>query len=147
MLTRRVMSTAMTVGDGPTGGVGGHRAGASRESTSGIGDRWLRRSQLDVLLDDPTGQHHGFAVAKAAGLQTGTLYPIMARLERAGWMTSNWEDGDPAARGPRRRLYRLTDEGAVAAHAALREHPVPRAKHTVTTAGWRRLRPARGWAT
>ena len=28
---------------------------------------------LDVLLDDPTSEHYGLAVANAAGLRSGTL--------------------------------------------------------------------------
>lgn len=65
---------------------------------------------LDVLLGDLTGEHYGFQVAKDAAIKTGTLYPIMTRLEDAGWLTSRWQDDDDT-RGPRRRLYRLTREG------------------------------------
>ena len=39
---------------------------------------------------------------------SGTLYPLLARLEAAGWFTSEWEDVDPSEVGrPRRRLYKL----------------------------------------
>ncbi len=65
---------------------------------------------LDVFLDDPTGNHYGFRIAKDAAIQTGTLYPIMARLEDAGWLTGRWQDEDNT-RGPRKRLYTLTPEG------------------------------------
>ena len=41
------------------------------------------------------------------------FYPILFRLERAGWLESRWEDGDPKALGrPRRRLYQVTALGA-----------------------------------
>jgi PadR family transcriptional regulator PadR len=67
---------------------------------------------LVVLSDQPADHHYGLEIAKAAGLATGTLYPILARLERLGWVTSDWEAVDPAAEGrPRRRYYRLTLEG------------------------------------
>ncbi|PZQ89894.1 MAG: PadR family transcriptional regulator [Leifsonia xyli] len=48
----------------------------------------------------------------------GSVYPILERLERAGWVTSTWED-DPGRTGPRRRLYELSADGAVAARAAV----------------------------
>jgi len=74
-----------------------------------ITDQMLR--VLDVLLADPAADHYGFGVAQATGLQSGTLYPILARMEKLGWVTSTWESPNDEARGPRRRLYRLTREG------------------------------------
>jgi len=70
---------------------------------------------LGVMLDDPTQARYGLELARAAKLYTGTLYPLLSRLERAGWLESWWEDVDPSAAGrPRRRLYRLTPTGRVA---------------------------------
>jgi DNA-binding PadR family transcriptional regulator len=64
----------------------------------------------------------GAGIARATGLQSGTLYPILSRLEQAGWLESEWEDGDPSSLGrPRRRLYRITAFGARSAQAALGE--------------------------
>jgi len=74
-----------------------------------ITDQLLR--VLDVLLADPAANHYGFGVAQTTGLRSGTLYPILARLEKLGWVTSTWESPGDEARGPRRRLYRLTREG------------------------------------
>lgn len=75
---------------------------------------------LRVLLDDPTGDHYGFEIARAAGLATGTTYPVLARLEDAGWIESEWEDIDEAKEGRRRRrYYRLTGEGARCARVEL----------------------------
>src|SRR4051794_8001642 len=77
---------------------------------------------LTALLDEPVGAWYGLALANAAGLKTGTVYPALARLESAGWIESWWEDVDPAAAGrPRRRLYRLTGEGAIAARRVVTE--------------------------
>jgi PadR family transcriptional regulator PadR len=74
---------------------------------------------LGVLLDDPTAEHYGLEISKAAGLASGSLYPILARLEQAGWIQGAWEDLDPAAAGRRpRRYYRLTPVGAVRARLA-----------------------------
>jgi PadR family transcriptional regulator PadR len=74
---------------------------------------------LGVLLDDPTAEHYGLEIAKAAGLASGSLYPILARLEQAGWIQGSWEDVDPVAAGRRpRRYYRLTPHGVECARQA-----------------------------
>lgn len=62
----------------------------------------------------------GLALIRRTGRPSGTVYPALARLERAGWVVSSWEDDD-ARTGPRRRLYRLTDDGAPAARRLLQE--------------------------
>jgi PadR family transcriptional regulator PadR len=75
---------------------------------------------LKVLLDKPLEPRYGLDISKQAGLQRGTLYPALARLERAGWLTSFQEDIDEAAEGRRkRRYYRLTGEGARKARQVL----------------------------
>jgi PadR family transcriptional regulator, regulatory protein PadR len=75
---------------------------------------------LEVMLRDPTDPWHGFELCKEAGLKSGTVYPALARLERAGWLDSEWEDVDPSLAGrPRRRLYRLSGTGEAAARGAL----------------------------
>jgi PadR family transcriptional regulator PadR len=95
------------------------------------------QSVLKVLLDDPSQARYGFEIAHEAGLATGSLYPILARLEHAGWLTSWWEDIPEAESGrPRRRYYRLTTDGAVMARDAL-----ARTLHRVTPKTWR---PAAG---
>jgi DNA-binding PadR family transcriptional regulator len=81
-----------------------------------------------------TGQpvFHGFALAQdmreRAGSRSltghGTLYKALGRLERRGLLSSSWEDASAAEGRPRRRLYRLTDQGAAAAAGAHGE-PVP----------------------
>ena len=67
---------------------------------------------LEAFLENPTDQLSGADVQKRGQLSSGTLYPILLRLESAGWFTSRWEQVDPARIGrPRRRLYRLTSSG------------------------------------
>ena len=69
-----------------------------------------------ALLADPAAERYGLQLMQATGLPSGTLYPILVRLERAGWVESRWEQTDPAAEGrPNRRYYRLTADGAVEA--------------------------------
>jgi PadR family transcriptional regulator PadR len=67
---------------------------------------------LEAFLDQPSQSLSGSDVQKRSGLASGTLYPILLRLEAAGWFVSRWETVDPSAVGrPRRRLYRLTSAG------------------------------------
>jgi PadR family transcriptional regulator len=82
-------------------------------------------SILAEILDDPdpTRPRYGLELGQAAGLKSGTLYPALARLERAGWLKSYWEEVDPREAGrPRRRMYELTGTGRADAEAAIREH-------------------------
>jgi PadR family transcriptional regulator PadR len=67
---------------------------------------------LEAFLESPTRERSGADVHKRSGLASGTLYPILLRLESAGWLVSRWETIDPSAAGrPRKRLYRLTASG------------------------------------
>jgi len=67
---------------------------------------------LETFLENPAAQLCGADVQKRCRLASGTLYPILLRLESAGWFVSRWEAIDPASAGrPRRRLYRLTPGG------------------------------------
>ena len=78
---------------------------------------------LRVLLSEPSAEWYGLQVADEAGLKSGTVYLVLARLEEAGWLTSHWEDVDPTVEGrPRRRLYTLSAEGDTAAREAIAEH-------------------------
>jgi DNA-binding PadR family transcriptional regulator len=97
---------------------------------------------MAIFSSDPTTERHGFDLAEQAGLKSGTLYPLLARFERAGWLSSRWEDIDPHIAGrPRRRLYALTAHGADAARHELRTHlravSIPRSEPLPT--------PAREW--
>ncbi|MFI1212407.1 PadR family transcriptional regulator [Streptomyces sp. NPDC020802] len=75
---------------------------------------------LRALLESPTQERYGLELCGMAGLESGTIHPILARLEAAGWVDSSWEDVDPSERGrPRRRYYRLNPDGAERARDAL----------------------------
>ena len=68
---------------------------------------------LEVFLENPTEQLAGADLHQRCGIASGTLYPILLRLESAGWFVSQWESIDPSIAGrPRRRLYRLTSTGS-----------------------------------
>ena len=67
---------------------------------------------LEAFLEDPVGELSGADVQDRGAIASGTLYPILIRLESAGWFVSRWEEIDPVQAGrPRRRLYRLTPGG------------------------------------
>ncbi len=77
---------------------------------------------LAALFADLATWRYGLQVANETGLRSGTLYPILARLEDAGWVESQWEKIDESAAGRRaRRYYRLTAEGEQVARATLNE--------------------------
>ena len=83
----------------------------------------INRATQDVLaalLDDPTRELSGLEVCAAAGVRSGTVHPVLARLEGMGWLESRWEDLDPAQERPApRRIYRLTGIGVTLARSAV----------------------------
>src|SRR3954467_15819426 len=90
---------------------------------------------LRVLLEDPGGERYGYEVGESAGLASGTVHPILARLEGLGWVESRWEQIDASGRcRPPRRYYRMTAAAAAAARTALNRAYRP-------TAARSRLRP------
>jgi PadR family transcriptional regulator len=67
---------------------------------------------LQALLRDPVREMYGLELSEETGLQPGTAYPILLRLEHEGWVASRWEDIDPRAeKCPARRYYRPTAGG------------------------------------
>jgi DNA-binding PadR family transcriptional regulator len=82
---------------------------------------------LQVFLDDATRDRYGSDIGAEAGLPSGTVHPILARLEGFGWLESRWEDIDPRVEGrPARRYYRLTGAGAQSAQLAVARAYRPR---------------------
>jgi PadR family transcriptional regulator len=75
---------------------------------------------LRVLLDEPGRERYGLELALEAGLEPGTVYPILVAFESVGWLSSRDEQIDVHAEGrPRRRYYRLTATGVTAGRDAL----------------------------
>ena len=66
-----------------------------------------------VLQALARGFHHGFDIMDATGLPSGTVYPILRRLDREGLLASRWEKRATAQREqrPPRRYYALTSAG------------------------------------
>jgi DNA-binding PadR family transcriptional regulator len=81
---------------------------------------------LRAMLADPTQEMYGLQISQAAELASGTIHPILARLETCGWLESRWEDADPKKmQRPRRRYYRLTRDGVEFGTAALARTHTP----------------------
>lgn len=73
-----------------------------------------------ILQSLAAGARHGFQVMEVTGLASGTVYPVLRRLEREKAVESEWEDTESAtaAGRPRRRIYRLTAAGRLLAQRA-----------------------------
>lgn len=87
---------------------------------------------LEILMEaGPRDLVWGFRLCEEANLGSGTVYPLLERLERDGLVVSYWEDPAPSDR-PRRRFYEMTTAGrkeisaAVAAKVARRRRLRPR---------------------
>ena len=77
---------------------------------------------LGELMASPTEGLSGAQITRSTGIASGTLYPILFRLEQAGWLESEWEEDSPSEmKRPRRRLYRMTGLGSSNARASFRE--------------------------
>src|SRR5579871_597809 len=95
---------------------------------------------LQALLRDPARELYGLELSEETGLQPGTAYPILLRLEHEGWVASRWEDIDPRAeKRPARRYYCLTADGAAEASTALAgaRRPKGTALHRLAEGGGR----------
>lgn len=66
-----------------------------------------------VLRAVAAGYRYGFDVMDACALPSGTIYPALRRLDKAGLLESSWEEEDEAHSDgrPRRRIYELTEQG------------------------------------
>jgi PadR family transcriptional regulator, regulatory protein PadR len=84
---------------------------------------------LAAFLADPTSPRYGYDLMKAARLPSGTLYPLLARLERQKLVAAAWEVPQHDGQRPR-KYYQLTGEGIRVARlklaqASARGHRAP----------------------
>ena len=84
---------------------------------------------LGAFLADPAAPRYGYDLMKAARLPSGTLYPLLARLERESLVASAWETPQQEGQRPR-KYYQLTGEGVRTArlglaHASARRQRAP----------------------
>lgn len=77
---------------------------------------------LKIFIEHPSKEFSGAEIAKVTGIGSGTLYPLLARFEQEGWLTSRWEKIDPSEeKRPRRHFYKITGHGQNCARQALAE--------------------------
>lgn len=89
----------------------------------------------------PSLRAQWYDLMKAAKLASGTLYPMLARMEDEGMVASAWEESPQREGQPPRKYYRLTGEGARVARIEVAE-----ASLNERRAGQRLTRPAPGRA-
>ena len=78
-----------------------------------------------VLLAVSRNYRYGFDISDVTGLPSGTVYPVLRRLEDAGLLRSRWEAAETARaeQRPPRRYYTVTGSGAQAVRAAVERYP------------------------
>jgi PadR family transcriptional regulator PadR len=101
----------------------------------------LSYSAALVLQAIAQGHRHGFEIMRATQLPSGSVYPLLRRLEAASLVDSRWEkaaDAEDQGR-PRRRYYQATVTGRaalvtarerLAAQQALFAGPTPAGRRT-----------------
>ncbi len=87
------------------------------EGRRGI-ERELKRGSLELIVLHllAPGEAYGYEIVSKLTAETngalavtdGTLYPVLYRLERGGYVAVRWETPE---RGVPRKYYRLTDTG------------------------------------
>ena len=73
-------------------------------------------AELAILSVLQTGELHGYEIARRIEQQTGgklkftlaSLYPLLYRMEKRGWVRGEWQTSES---GRRRRRYRITSSG------------------------------------
>lgn len=78
----------------------------------------LLQGTLDLLILQTLqwGQQHGYGIGQAIRansgdllrIETGSLYPALHRLEKQGWLKSEWKQSEA---GQRAKYYKLTAAG------------------------------------
>lgn len=95
-----------------------------------------------VLQALARGFHYGFDIMDATGLPSGTVYPILRRLDREGLLKSTWEKPAAAQREqrPPRRYYEITASGQAMLTGAIERY---RVLDQAVAPAPRRLKPSR----
>jgi PadR family transcriptional regulator PadR len=104
----------------------------ARQSETPSGDAELLQGTLDMLILRVTALRpiHGYAIVQriqqlskeALQIRQGSLYPALYRLEKRGWLKSDWKTTEG---GREAKFYSLTKAG--------------RSQLDAEKAGWRRL--------
>jgi len=88
------------------------------------------RRVLHALAKAGSAGRHGYDLCREADIKSGTLYPLLMRLEGQGYLAADWRAAETPGRPPR-HVYRLTTEGRRLAA----ENPVPETKRAALPQG------------
>ncbi|WP_203615536.1 helix-turn-helix transcriptional regulator [Streptomyces sp. SID13726] len=92
---------------------------------------------LKVFTEDPGTPRFGMELMKLMAMSSGTLYPILTRLAKAGWIDAHDEDVDPSTAGrPARRYYTMTGEQARQARLELAQFTSEISPYPARPLGW-----------
>jgi len=78
---------------------------------------------LALYADIHVGRSYGYELMRRTKLMSGSLYPILARLQTTGLVEKEWEDLNEAVGRPPRRYYKLTGTGVRKAEALVQGLP------------------------
>ena len=88
------------------------------------------RNVLAIMAGASARWWHGYELCQQAGIKSGTLYPLLIRLEAQHYLEAEWQQPAEAGRPPR-HAYRLTAAGRQLA----RENPPAAAAAPAGVAG------------
>ena len=71
---------------------------------------------LAIMADSGGRWHHGYELCRQGRVKSGTLYPLLIRLEDQGYLEAEWQVPSEPGRPPR-HAYRLTASGRALARA------------------------------
>jgi len=80
------------------------------------------KAVLAALFEHPQAWRYGYDISKITGLKSGTLYPLLMRLNDQGLLEEEWRPSDKHGRPPR-HAYRLTNSGVELAASQALESP------------------------
>ena len=90
------------------------------------GEARLSHTAAMILHSIHAGSIYGFSVMETTGLPSGTVYPAMRRLERDGFIRSEWEKQSIADKElrPPRKYYHLTKAGLATLDSSQKRYPL-----------------------
>jgi len=74
------------------------------------------RTILAIMADAGSRWLHGYDLCRQGAVKSGTLYPLLIRLEEQGYLEAQWQASAEPGRPPR-HAYRLTAKGRALARA------------------------------
>lgn len=86
----------------------------------------LTHTTMMVLHAVDSGSVYGLSIMDATGLPSGTVYPILRRLEAAKLLRAAWEAQKiaDAEQRPPRKYYKLTAEGSSTLKSGRQRYPL-----------------------